>query len=128
MYDPLHMHILQPRKTAGHDKLRLVLAPVPLRLHVMPQIAPRLQIRHKVQIPPVLERKVHIDDKWMFQVCKQLPFMEDGLHRLLDDNLALVHLLHGVELVRALPLDFPDLSEAASADDEEEFEVGDVDV
>lgn len=71
---------------------------------------------------------MHIDDEGVLEVGEELPFMQYGLYRLLDDNLALVHFLHGVEFVSPFSLDFPDLPEAAPADDEVELEVGDVDV
>lgn len=76
------------------------------------------QVHHQVQIFPILEGIVHIDEKWMMlQLCENSALTHDGLDAPLGQNSRLAHLLHRehVGVLGALVLHLPYFAEATLA-------------
>ena len=96
---------------------RLVELSVPT--DVVPEVSSRQQVHDEVQVLPVLEGKVHVDEKRvMLQLRENSALAHDGLDAPLGQNPRLAHFLHRVQLCMlvSLVLDLPDLTEAALAD------------
>ena len=88
------------------------------------EVAARQIVHHEVQVLPVLEGVVHVNDEHILELGEDLALINDGLDTALCDDSGLGHLLHGVVLLRLLALDSPHLTEASLPDAEMVDKVG----
>ena len=92
--------------------------------NVVPQVPPREQVHHQVEVLPVLERVVHVDQKRVVELGEDLPLVNDTFDASFGDNTSFTHFFHGVALLAFLPLDLPHLPKAPLAHAVQVLEVG----
>lgn len=83
------------------------------------EVAAREQVHDEVQVLPVLEGVVHIDqERMMLELGEDAPLAHDRLDAPLRQDPCLAHLLHGkhLNMLQALVLYLPHLAKAAFAD------------
>lgn len=80
---------------------------------VVPEVSAREIVHDKVQILPVLERIIHIDDVWVVQLSQDLSLIHHRLETALGQDSCLGHFLHCIILLRLFAFDLPHLAEAA---------------
>jgi len=77
------------------------------------QIASRKVIHRQVEVLPILEGEVHVDQEGVVQLREDLALVHHGFHRAFGNHPRLAHLLQGVFLLVLLPLHFPHFAEPA---------------
>lgn len=90
---------------------------------VVPEITTGHEVDHQIEVLPIVECVVHIDEEGVVKLPEEFLFVDNGVHAPLGNDPSLEHLLHGEQLMCLLLLDFPDLAEATTADNIEEGEV-----
>ncbi len=90
---------------------------------VVPEVSSFHEVHDEVEVLSVLEGVDHVDDERTPEVVEQLSLIHDGADALLADDLGLVHLLHGEELLVLLELYDPHLPEPSLPDDVLDAEV-----
>ena len=98
----------------GLTRCGLIELPVPA--NVVTEVAAGEQVHDEVEVLPVLEGVVHVDEEGVvLQLGQDAPLAHHGLHASLGQDPSLAHLLHGEHLwvLGPLVLDLPNLTEAA---------------
>lgn len=94
----------------------LLLRETAMLADVITEIATRQHVHHQIQVVPILEGIVHVDNEWVVELCKDLPLVHHRFDAPLSDDACLRHFLHRICLLGLLTLDLPDLPEAALPD------------
>ena len=123
MQNGVFVEVFEAKKHAGDEKFCLHFAKVSIFSNVIPEVTPRHEVDDEVQIIPVFERVVHIDEEWVIQLAEELLLVHDGVNAALRDNSGFRHLLHRKKLLLFSEDDFPNFAETASSNDMLEFEV-----
>ena len=79
---------------------------------VVPEIASVKQVHHEVQIFPILESVVHVNDVGIMELSEDLSLIHHRFETPLSEDACLGHLLHRVGLLSLLSFDLPHLAEA----------------
>lgn len=92
--------------------------------NMVAQITPGEHVHHKIEVLPILESIVHVDDEGVVELCENLPLVHYRLDTTLGDYTRFRHLFHGVGLLSLLTLDLPHLAKTTLADAKLVVEVG----
>lgn len=76
---PLVVDVLEAEQQAGEEEPGLLLRELAMLRDVVPQVAPVEQVHHQVQVLPVLERVVHVDEEGVFERGEQLPLVHHAI-------------------------------------------------
>ena len=79
------------------------------------QVTSSHQVNDKVQVLPIVECIVHVDEERVVELAQELFFIDYRVNTPLGDDSCLKHLLHCKELLCFLLLYFPDLAKASTA-------------
>ena len=86
---------------------------------MVPEVTTREQVHHQVEVLPVLEGVVHVDEEGVvLELGQDAPLAHHRLHAPLRQDAGLAHLLHGehVGVLGSFVLDLPHFAEAALSD------------
>lgn len=107
------MNELESCNDAGNEEASLLFAETAVLADVVPEVASSQEVHDQVEILPVLEGVIHIDDEDVVELRKNFPFVHDGVDAFLADDSSFAHLFHGIEQLSLLALHLPNLSKAA---------------
>ena len=108
------MQVFQSKQHASNEELGLLLSESLVLGQVVSQVTSSHQVNDKVQVLPIVEGIVHVDEERMVELAKELFFINHGVNTPLSDDPRLKHLLHRKKLLRFLLLDLPYLAKAAT--------------
>jgi hypothetical protein len=115
MDDELCVDCLKGVNQACYKKTCNLHGKLPFSGNMVPQVSPKKQVHHKIQIHSVLESKMNVHYELALDQRKQLEFVHHARYTLLRNNPSLGHLLHGKFFFVLLRLNAPDFSKPTSS-------------
>jgi hypothetical protein len=114
--DRLVVDVLETFDDAGDEKPGFLLVKLPALGQPVPEVSSGEQVHNQIQIIPVLESVLHIDQEVGLELAQYFPLVEYGINASFVKDSGLSHLLHGKHLAVFLTLDLPDLAKASLPD------------
>ena len=87
-----------------------------LSVQVVPEVTAFHKVDDEVEVLPVLEGVVHVDDEVVADLLEEEAFVHYAVSAALEDDAGLEHFLESVELRRLPHLHLPDLAEPTLPD------------